>query len=265
MTHLPKPDCHQHGAHAVAVGEQYAGAACADPLVGALHELAARRMNGAGQAAGREFLRRADVEQVCGAALVRDPLCGLRRLDQRHVVVPGKPRARGRVARGEQPGSAPPDVCAATCAQAASRRGTSPACRSPARTPGSAPPLWQSLGANDRARASGAIHHDPRLGIGRDRADADRQFAVRAADAARNVHLLVFGERAAVDDHHIIAALDHRIELGRSDARGMQLVLDDLAERLARYIDAGEQLEAGVVPALGAAIENVNLAVALRR
>jgi len=36
--------------------------------------------------------------------------------------------------------------------------------------------------------------------------DAQRQLAVRTADAARDVHLVEFGECAAIDDHDIFPA-----------------------------------------------------------
>ena len=107
----------------------------------------------------------------------------------------------------------------------------------------------QRLRADDGAGAAGAVDDDLGLRVGNEVADAQRQLAVRAADAAGDVHLAVFGERAAVDDDEILAGVAHGLELLRSHAGRVLFVLDQLAEGLARHVDAGIERVARALPA----------------
>ena len=102
------------------------------------------------------------------------------------------------------------------------------------------------------------------FGFGHDPADAIGELAVRAADAGRNAHLRVLGPRPAVQHHDIVAALEHRIELGDADARRVVGVLDQLAERLARQIDALVDLITGRRPGPRAAGEQVQIRITHR-
>ncbi len=120
----------------------------------------------------------------------------------------------------------------------------------------------QQLRADDRARASRAVDHDRGRRVGHDVPDAQRELAVRTADPARDVHLVEFGERAAVDDHEIFPRLPHGLERLRGDARGVTLMLDQLAESLARHIDAGIERVAGLPPGIGTAFQHMRLGIA---
>ena len=83
-----------------------------------------------------------------------------------------------------------------------------------------------------------------RAGRRREVADAQHQLRARHVDPSRDRDALVFVERAAVEHHHVGAGAEQPIELIGRDARRAVRMLDELAERLARHIDAREQLEA---------------------
>ena len=265
MAHLAEPDRGRHRAHALAIRKQDARSARAHPLVGRLHQLAAGCVHRAPQAAGGEFLGGADVEQVRGARCVREPLCGLGGVDDWHR---GALRERARMRLQPRHG------------RVLRRRRILALCVALKGEPGQGPALRavlerkdlvrhthaaQRLRTDDGAGAARTVHDDPRPRIRRDRADAQRQLAIGTADAAGNVHLAVFGKGPAVHDHEVVAAVDHGLELGRGDAGRVQFVLDQLAEHLARHIHAGKQREAGGAPAVRAALEHVQVAVAERR
>jgi hypothetical protein len=120
----------------------------------------------------------------------------------------------------------------------------------------------ERLRTDDGTRAAGAVDDNLGLGIGDDVADTQRQLAVRAADAAGDAHLAVFGERAAVHDHEVLAGGAHRRQLLGSDARCMSLVLYQLAKGLTGHVDAGKERVAGLLPAARAAVEDIDVAVA---
>ena len=113
----------------------------------------------------------------------------------------------------------------------------------------------QRLRADDAAGAAGAIDHHQRVGRRRDVADAQHQLGARHVGGARDRDALEFVERAAVDHHHVGAAAHQAVELLGGNARRVAGVLDVLAERLARHVDAGEQLEAGLLPGGDAALQ----------
>jgi hypothetical protein len=63
----------------------------------------------------------------------------------------------------------------------------------------------QGLGADNGARAPGAVDHDPGLGIGRERGGAQGELAVGTAQPARHVHLVEFLIGPAVEQHQVRA------------------------------------------------------------
>ena len=120
----------------------------------------------------------------------------------------------------------------------------------------------QRLRADDRARAPRAVDHHQRVRLRRHVVHAQHQLGARHVDAGRDRDALEFIEGPAVEHHHVGARLHQRVELVRRDARRAVLVLDQLAERLARHVDAGEQLVAGRLPADIAAVEHADIDVA---
>jgi len=67
-----------------------------------------------------------------------------------------------------------------------------------------------------------------------------RELAVRAANSARDAHLAEFRQRAAVDDDEVLLCNLHGPDRMCGDARRAALMGDELAERLARHVDAGK-------------------------
>src|SRR6516165_5284624 len=95
-----------------------------------------------------------------------------------------------------------------------------------------------------------------------DGADTQHELGARHVDGGGDRDALVFVERPAVE-HDDVAALAHEPrELGGVDARRGARVLDELAERLARDVDAGEQFEPGLGPARNPAVERMEIGVA---
>jgi hypothetical protein len=88
----------------------------------------------------------------------------------------------------------------------------------------------KSLRADDAAGAAGAIHDDAGPGIANDARVTVGQLRVGAADAARNVHLPVFGQGPPIEDDEVLAAGAHAGELLRRHARRVAGVLDQLSK-----------------------------------
>src|SRR5207247_5211918 len=79
---------------------------------------------------------------------------------------------------------------------------------------------------------------------------------------ARDGDALVFVERPAVEHHDVPAFAQEPLQLFRRDARRGARVLDELAERFARNVDAGEQFESGFGQSRSPAVERVYVEVA---
>jgi hypothetical protein len=120
----------------------------------------------------------------------------------------------------------------------------------------------ERLRAHDAARAAGAVHHHQRLGPGRELLDAVDQLGARQAVRKRQAEIGKLFGRAAVDHHDVVAALHARVQVVDRTPRRVLLVLDDLAEGLARHVAAAEQLVARGSPALGAAGQHRHVAPA---
>ena len=97
---------------------------------------------------------------------------------------------------------------------------------------------------------------------GREVVHAQHQLRARHVDRGRDRDALVFVERPAVEHHHVGAGANQAVELVGGDARRGAGVLDEFAERLARHVDAGEQLEARRGPGGNAAVEHGDVGVA---
>ena len=99
----------------------------------------------------------------------------------------------------------------------------------------------EALRANDGARPSRAVHDDNSLRIGCNVVNPQRQLRARHIGRGGNIHAVVLLERPRVDDHHVASLIEHRLDLGRGKSRGFVGMLDKLAKRLARHVDAGKE------------------------
>jgi hypothetical protein len=120
----------------------------------------------------------------------------------------------------------------------------------------------QRLRADDRPGAAGAVHHHQRLGVRGEVLHAIDQLGAGAVDAARDRHVVELGHRPRIEDHQVGLGIDQLLQVGGIDARRVVLVLHDLAERLARHVDAGEDLVARITPGFQAAFHDGEIGVA---
>ena len=91
---------------------------------------------------------------------------------------------------------------------------------------------------------------------------AKDQLGARAVDAARDVHHAVLAHRPAVEDDHVGAGIELCLDLLGGEARRLVVMLDKFAERLARHVDAAEQLVTGPPPSGDAAGEKGDIVIA---
>ncbi|MNT19739.1 hypothetical protein D3C72_1550090 [compost metagenome] len=91
---------------------------------------------------------------------------------------------------------------------------------------------------------------------------AQRQLAVRAADAARDAHFLVFGVRPAVQHNQIVATPLALGQFAGADAGGVENFFGQFAEGFAGHIHAGERGVPVALPLGNAAGQTMHVAVA---
>src|ERR687887_245960 len=85
---------------------------------------------------------------------------------------------------------------------------------------------------------------------------------VRRVDTAGDGHALIFLERPRVEHNEVRAGCLELAQLGGRDARRAVTVLDELAERLRRHIDAAEELAARGLPGGAAPFQDFHRRVA---
>ncbi len=122
----------------------------------------------------------------------------------------------------------------------------------------------QRLRADNAAGAAGAVDHDGGVRPRRERMSAQRQFAVGAADAARDAHLLVFRKRTAVQHDQVVAAALTFGQFAGADAGGVENLFGQFAEGLAGHVDARECRVAITLPLRQPARQSVHVCVAQR-
>jgi hypothetical protein len=233
------------------------------PGLGLLHELSARRVHGARHAAGLEFLGRAHVEQIERARSIGAPRRQFAGVDAAHAEAPGRLRRRRR--------SAP--------ARLGRKRRVAPLLAAVQREAGEVPAhravlqrhhlvrragVDQRLRAHDRAGAPGAVDHHHGVRIGGHVGQVQAQLGARDAGRARDAHQAELVDRPAVQHDDVAAFVHPALQLVRVDMRRPEMVLDRLAECLARHVHAAEQLVAGGAPGGHAAVQDRYVGVAER-
>ncbi|MQM39700.1 hypothetical protein KBTX_03731 [wastewater metagenome] len=108
--------------------------------------------------------------------------------------------------------------------------------------------LDQRLGADDPAGAPGAVDHDGGIRVRDQRFQAHGQLHVGAAACPGDAHAPVFRRRPRVEEMEALAVADTGGKLRRVDHRRVPAHLHQLAEGLARHVDAGELAVAGAAP-----------------
>ena len=189
VAELAQPGRHHRRPHMLGVGQQQPRAPHPHPLVRRLDQLAARRVREARHGVGGKLLGRAHVEKVGRARGVREPGVGLAGSDEFHLVGHGEPARAGLELSGIGAGGGLVRIAPAR-AMLELEAGEEPALGAVLQRVdriGQAE-IDQRLRADDGARAAGAVDDDLGLRVGDDVADAQRQLAVRAADAAGDVH-----------------------------------------------------------------------------
>src|SRR5215470_10656119 len=110
--------------------------------------------------------------------------------------------------------------------------------------------------------AVGAIDHHERVRRRYVLEEPVKELAARTIDRARDVHDRELAERPRVENDEVVGAVDHRGKLPRIDMRSAGAMLDELPERLAGHVDAGEQLVSGLRPGGHATMEHCDAPVA---
>ena len=263
--HLQQPRCRHDGAALEIVDQHHARAEDADILIGCLDELTAGRRDRSGKVARRIFARVAHVEDIKRArsalALPAAQRVEVDMLDAgtladagRRRLGPGQRLCRRRAWRqpalhaviGLMAGQGPAHGAVAQRHHLVRQAG-----------------IHQRLGADDAAGATGAIDHHRRRRRRRQIGKAHYQLGARHVDRGRDRDAVEFIERPAIDDDHVIAGIEHALQIISVDADRAAAVLDDFAERLARHVDAREQHIASLGPAGEAIREDEELAVAV--
>ena len=119
------------------------------------------------------------------------------------------------------------------------------------------------LRTDDAAGPARAVHHDSgvrrRYGV----VHAVRELGAGAAHPARDAEIGELRRRPAVQDDDVLACREHRVKLFGRDRRRAELVLDHLAECLARDVDAADEGVAGRGPCLDSALQHRDIAIAV--
>ena len=120
----------------------------------------------------------------------------------------------------------------------------------------------QRLRADDRSCAAGAVDDNRRPRVRHQVRHPQRQLTVRAANSAGNAHLAVFDHRPTVEDDAVGVRRAHCLQrLSRNMGCSVRL-LDELAEGLARNVDAGIERVSGRPPGRDATLQRPHAAVA---
>ena len=268
--HLDQPRCGHGRAHAVIVDEHDTRAPGGDEGVGLLHQLHALGPKCAGEMAGLVFPPLAHIEEVERALVfLRAPVGKGRVVDLLDAEAPCHAFSQGIGLRealsAHLPGAALAPVLELEAGEMPTH-GAVPERHHLVRHLG----VDQRLGADDAARAPGAVDDDEGIGRRRQVMGPVDELRARAIDGAGDVHPPELGQGPGVEDDEVGPGLEHVLELHRRDRRRVAGALDEFAEGLALDVDAGEELVPGLGPGLHPAFENTDIGIskafeALRR
>ncbi len=124
------------------------------------------------------------------------------------------------------------------------------------------PGVDQRLRADDRARASSAVHHHQRLRALHDLVDTIDEFRARAVERTGDVHHPVLAHRSRIEHHDVLACIEACLQFGGSDSRRAAGMLDVLAKGLARHVDSGEEFKTRGAPRAHTAAQHRDMAIA---
>ena len=109
-----------------------------------------------------------------------------------------------------------------------------------------------------------AVDHDERPRVRCHVVNAQGEFGTRHVRRRRDVHPVVLVVRSRVHYHQVPAFIQHALDLASRDAGRAVGLFDELAERFARHIDPGEDLETASPPTRDTACEHTQIGVAKR-
>ena len=119
----------------------------------------------------------------------------------------------------------------------------------------------QGLGADNAARAPGAIDDHQSIRGWREVVNTVGELCTGNADAVGNVAGVVLDHGATVEDHHILVLVHHLFQLVGGHRRRLVLELDILSERLAGDVDAAEYFQPCCPPGFDTAIEHTDILI----
>ena len=260
--HAPQPRRRHARPHPGVVDQHDARTPDAEPAVGLLHQLAARRHHRTWQMAGAVLGRVAHIHHVEGApvglALPLNEGCAV---DDRHAIALGD--GIGALSRRR-------DALGRDLRRAGSGAGDDPESR---QVPRHRPVLQrddavrhlgvdQRLRTDDAARAPATIDDDESVGRPHKLPEAIDQLGAGHADRPGDAVGMVFLIGPAVEDRQVLAAL---LALGQflgADPRRAVFVLDDLGKRLARHMHTAIDRQPGRFPCLDPAFQHRDIAIA---
>ncbi|SSL80526.1 Uncharacterised protein [Klebsiella pneumoniae] len=212
-----------------------------------LHQLAAWRAQAAGIVTRRVLFGAADIKQEGGAVALLQPALQRGLIDDRHPGPFGKMRHLSGPGAGGAGGGIVLPLLLVRQRLAGQRPADSAIAQGMDR-------VWhagvdQRLGADDAAGASGAVDDNRRLRGGRQALHPQGQLAAGHADAAGDAHGLVLIEAPGVDDHHLLPAVDERLNLLGAERRCVTHAFHQLAKGFTGGVDVLKQLAAAAAPA----------------
>ena len=251
---LPQPAGGHACARACIIHQHNARMAHRDPLIGGLHQLPTRRGTAAGHMPRRIFRRVAHIQHIGAARCIRLPARQIRTRAEDHTMPLGEGiragegfrstfrralrEARGLTAITGEAGQFPAHGAIAQRHHLIRNASTA-----------------ERFSPHDGPRAPRAIHHHGRLGPVHKFTDAIDQFTARHIHRAGDGHAVEFFHRAAIQNHHIGAGINHGLQFLGINRGGFIMMLHPFAESLGRHIHARKRDIARRNPSRRAALQ----------